>query len=81
MGNQVATTSNGQHEVYELHLDAGYVLVPDGISLTSRDVNKLTMSLLTVGYRLCDPFDVEPEHVAEGVRFFVTPQEEEFAWS
>lgn len=78
MGLQVKKSA--EQSAYEMHLTDGYVLVREGYSLTATDVHKLTMSLLALGYKLCDPFDYEPEHVAEGVRFFVTLDNEVFSW-
>jgi hypothetical protein len=80
MGLQVEGYGERTIEGYELHLTDGYVLVPEGQSLTSTDVNKLTLSLLALGYKLCDPFDIEPEHIRGGVRFFVVPDNEAFSW-
>jgi hypothetical protein len=58
-------------EQYTIDTVEGYVLLDVEAELTDTQVRRITFALLALGYRLCDPFEVEPQHVPEGVRYFI----------
>lgn len=66
---------------YVIDTASGWVLVALGVELGASDVNRITLSLLALGYALCDPFTVEPEHVIEGVRYFIEEAKGGMSWA